>query len=296
MEIIELTGYTLEEKMSIAKKHLVNKAIHDAGLDGKDISFSDDCLRDIVTNYTRESGVRQCERIIRKLCSKAARSLVEENIKLAFNYESLDKYLGPRRFIDDEVFNEDQVGIANALAWTAYGGELMKIEAVLMPGKGKLMLTGQLGDVMKESAQAALSYARANAKEFGINNKLFNNYDLHIHVPAGGTPKDGPSAGITMLTSILSAYTQRPISCKYAMTGELNLRGEIMPIGGVKEKILAAKRNKIENVFLPVRNKHDVSGIEDVTSDIKIIWVNNAKEVLDQVLMPADEMKKVRFS
>ena len=296
MEVIELNGYTVDEKLSIAKKHLINKAIHDAGLDGKEIVMNDETLRDIITNYTRESGVRQCERIVRKLCSKAARALVEDNVTLTFNFENIDKFLGPRRFLDDETFHEDQIGIANALAWTSYGGEMMKIEAVLMPGKGKLTLTGQLGDVMKESAHAALSYARANAKEFGINNKLFTNYDLHIHVPAGGTPKDGPSAGITMLTSILSAYTQRPISCKYAMTGELNLRGEIMPIGGVKEKILAAKRNKIANVFLPLKNKPDMTGIEEVMDDITIIWVNNAKEVLDQVLMPIDELKKLRFS
>lgn len=149
---------------------------------------------------------------------------------------------------------------------------------------------------MKESAHAALSYARANSKEFGINNKLFTSYDLHIHVPAGATPKDGPSAGITMLTSILSAYTQRPISCKYAMTGELNLRGEVMPIGGVKEKILAAKRNKIEHVILPMKNKADLTGIEEVMDNIKIIWVNNAKEALDHVLMPIDDLKKLRFS
>lgn len=295
MEIIELSGYTVEEKMSIARKYLVEKSVLEAGLEGNEISIHDDVLKDIITNYTRESGVRQVERIVKKLCSKAARSLVEEKKLITFTNENLDKYLGPRRFLDDESYHEDQVGITNGLAWTSYGGEMLKIEAMLMPGKGKLMLTGQLGDVMKESAQAAMSYARAHAKEFGINNKAFTNFDLHIHVPAGAIPKDGPSAGITMLTSILSCLTSRPINGKYAMTGELNLRGEVMPIGGVKEKILVAKRNKIANVILPVKNKPDLCGIEDIVSDINVIWVNHADEVLDRVLMPTVEPKKIKM-
>ena len=178
------------------------------------------------------------------------------------------------------------MGITNGLAWTAYGGEMIKIEAVLMPGKGKLILTGQLGDVMKESAQAALSYARAHADQFGIDHKLFTHHDLHIHVPAGAIPKDGPSAGITMLTAILSVLTQRPINAHYAMTGELNLRGEVMPIGGVKEKILAAKRNKMHHVILPYKNQHDLVGIEEIANDIEVIWVNHANEVIEQVLLP----------
>jgi ATP-dependent Lon protease len=295
MEVIELSGYTLEEKMNIAQKYLVEKSVFDAGLSGNKIEFPNTVLEDIIMNYTRESGVRQVERIIRKLCSKSARSLVQEKFAINFTNENLDKFLGPRRFLEDETFNEDQIGIANALAWTSYGGEILKIEAMLMPGKGKLTLTGQLGDVMKESAHAALSYARAHAKEFGINNKAFTQYDLHIHVPAGAVPKDGPSAGITMLTSILSALTHRPISSKYAMTGELNLRGDVMAIGGVKEKILVAKRNKISNVILPIKNKPDISGIEDIITGINVIWVNHAKEVLDHVLLPMVDTKKLRI-
>jgi ATP-dependent Lon protease len=190
--------------------------------------------------------------------------------------------------MDDEVETEHAVGITNGLAWTAYGGEMIKIEAVVMPGKGKLILTGQLGDVMKESAQAALSYARSHADEFDINPKMFTNYDLHIHVPAGGVPKDGPSAGVTLLTSILSALTQRPISAEYAMTGEINLRGHVMPIGGVKEKILAAKRNKVANIILPIRNKSDIIGCEDVCKDINVIWVQHANEIINRVLMPKE--------
>lgn len=285
MEIIELSGYTLPEKASIAQRHLIEKAIEDTGLKGHNINFDKDLVEHIIQNYTRESGVRQLERTIRKLCSKLARSFVENKAVSAFNIENLDGFLGPRRFVDDDICREHQVGITNGLAWTAYGGEMLKIEAVLMPGKGKLMLTGQLGSVMKESAQAAMSYARVHAAEFGIDKNLFTEYDLHIHVPAGAIPKDGPSAGITMLTSILSVLTNRPINADYAMTGELNLCGEVMPIGGVKEKILAAKRNKISHIIFPYQNKNDLVGIEDIVQDMNVIWVRHANEVLHKVLM-----------
>lgn len=291
MEIIEVSGYTYEEKLHISKLHLINKAVHDSGLQTNDIAFSDEVLIDLITNYTRESGVRHLERILRKLCSKAARLFVEENRIITFDKTNLDRFLGPRRFLEEEEIHADQIGISNGLAWTAYGGEIIKIEAVLMPGKGKLILTGQLGDVMKESAQAALSYARSHAQEFDIPAKIFTQYDLHIHVPAGGIPKDGPSAGITLLTAILSVLTQRPINSLYAMTGELNLRGEVMPIGGVKEKILAAKRNKMTHVILPYKNRHDLVGMEEIAEDIGVIWVHHANEVLQHVLM-AQDMEK----
>ncbi len=292
MEIIDLSGYTVEEKMQIAKKHLVRKSIVDSGLENQPVKFSDAVLNNIITSYTREAGVRQCERLIRKLCSKIARTLVETKKLITVDTKNIEKYLGPRKFLADDVNHVDQIGVTNGLAWTSFGGELLKIEAVLMPGKGKLMLTGQLGDVMKESAQAALSYARAHAKDFGIHDRAFTHYDLHIHVPAGAVPKDGPSAGITMLTSILSALTDRPINAKYAMTGELNLRGEVMPIGGVKDKILAAKRNKMGHVILPSQNKNDLIGIEDVAKDINVIWVKHAHEVLEHVLMESTKTKK----
>lgn len=284
MEIIELSGYSLDEKLAIARQHLIREAIKSTGLEDQNIQITDDILQDMVLNYTRESGVRQLSRIIQKLCSKAARVLVEEKKLLTFALETIEHHLGPRRFLDDEMDDGDQIGISNGLAWTACGGEMLKIEAALMPGKGKLILTGQLGEIMKESAQAALSYARSHAKQFGIKNSMFDLHDLHIHAPAGAIPKDGPSAGITMLTAILSAFTQRPINSRYAMTGELNLRGHVMPIGGVKEKILAAKRNKISHVILPLRNKNDLIGIEDITNDIEIIWVDHADQVLERVL------------
>jgi ATP-dependent Lon protease len=264
------------------------------GLDGHEICMSDEILSDIIMNYTKEAGVRQLNRIVQKLCSKAARCFVETNKIPQFTCQTLEAYLGPRTFIEDDTEHSDMIGITNGLAWTAYGGEMIKVEAVLMPGKGKLLLTGQLGNVMKESAQAALSYARAHSKEFGIDDRLFTHYDLHIHVPAGGIPKDGPSAGVTMLTSILSALTQRPINAQYAMTGEINLRGDVMPIGGVKEKILAAKRNKMRYVILPSKNKKDIIGAEEAIKGIDVIFVNRADEILQHVLLPSENKKRVR--
>lgn len=287
MEIINLSGYTLEEKVEIAKRHLVRRALTETGLEGKGIEFSDDVLKELALNYTREAGVRNLERVIKKLCSKAARALVEERRSLVFMPENLEQHLGPKKIIDYDHSNGNEIGICNGLAWTPFGGEMIKIEAVLMPGKGKVILTGQLGDVMKESAQAALSYARAHAPEFGIDEKRFTEYDLHIHIPAGAVPKDGPSGGITLLSAILSVMTERPINAHYAMTGEINLRGKVMPIGGVKEKILAAKRNHIKTVILPMQNKNDLSGSdEDITKGIDILWVEHADEVIEKILMP----------
>lgn len=294
LEVIELSGYTIEEKLNIAKRHLVAKAITDTGLSLEDVQFSDEVIDDLIVNYTQESGVRQLERLIKKLCSKAARAIVEDNEKLVFNKDNIEKYLGPRRFNEEEFGQKDLIGISNGLAWTTYGGEILKIEAVLMPGNGKLMLTGQLGDVMKESAQAAVSYARAHAQEFNIDDKAFKTHDLHIHVPAGAIPKDGPSAGITILTAILSALTKRPINAQYAMTGELNLRGDVMPIGGLKEKILAAKRNKFTHVIAPLKNKNELREMEDAVKDIDIIWVNHADEVIKRVLEPAAVVVKTK--
>src|SRR5207244_1167265 len=237
-----------------------NKTFYD-----NNIVIGDEVIQKIITDYTRESGVRQLERLISKLCSKAARTFVETKQITGFSVENLENNLGPCRFMDDGANKNHQIGISNGLAWTVYGGEILQIEAMLMPGTGKLLLTGQLGDVMKESAQAARSYACAHAKDFGIDNKLFTQYDMHIHLPAGAVPKDGPSAGLAILTAMLSTLTNRPINSDYAMTGELNLRGEIMPIGGVKEKILAAKRNKIPYVILPRKNSHNLAELDNMT-------------------------------
>lgn len=284
MEIIQLSGYTRNEKLNIAKRHLITRAIDGAGLKKEQLKLDDRVLDAVIAGYTRESGVRQLERLICKLGAKSARSIVENNKPANFNAKNLENYLGPKMLRDEDISQIDQVGITNGLAWTAYGGEMLKIEAVLVPGKGKLILTGQLGDVMKESAQAAMSYARAHAQEFKIDPKTFANNDLHIHVPAGAVPKDGPSAGVTILTSILSVLTQKPISAKYAMTGELNLRGHVMPIGGVKEKVLAAKRNNIPHVILPEKNRQDLKDADEIIEGINIIWVQKAEEILQHVI------------
>lgn len=294
MEIIELSGYTLEEKIKIAQQHLVKKAIENAGLENNNIAIGDEVIQKIITDYTRESGVRQLERLISKLCSKAARTFVETQQITKFSADNVENHLGPCRFMDDGANKNHQIGISNGLAWTVYGGEILQIEAMLMPGTGKLLLTGQLGDVMKESAQAARSYACAHAQDFGIDNKLFTQYDMHIHLPAGAVPKDGPSAGLAILTAMLSTLTNRPINSDYAMTGELNLRGEVMPIGGVKEKILAAKRNKIPYVILPRKNSHNLAELDNMMDGIDIILVDHANDVLDKLLMPADEDKGTR--
>lgn len=286
MEIIELSGYTTQEKVAIAKNHLVQEAIMEAGLTEQNFKMDEGTLEEIITSYTRESGVRNLAQHIKKLCSKAARSLVEKKESIIISKETLEHHLGAKRFIDELTHIKNMVGITNGLAWTSFGGEVLKIEALMMPGTGKLILTGQLGDVMKESAQAAMSYARSHGKEFAIDDDKFTKYDLHIHVPAGAVPKDGPSAGITMLTSILSALTNRPIDASFAMTGELNLRGDVMPIGGVKEKLLAAKRNHMTSIILPEQNKNDYSAIKDFTDGINVIWVSHANEVLDKVLLP----------
>lgn len=285
METINLSGYSLEEKCEIARRHLIKNNTDETGIPTENFILSDELLADIVTNYTYESGVRELNRCIKKLCSKVARSVVEKAEPIHFRCENIEQYLGPRRFEQAECEKIDKIGITNGLAWTSAGGEMIKIEAVIMPGSGKLILTGRLGEVMKESAQAALSYARTHADQFGIDANRFTEYDLHIHVPAGGVPKDGPSAGITILTSILSALTKRPINAQYAMTGEIDLQGSVMAIGGVKEKILAAKRNHIPHVLLPAKNKKDLSGIEDLVSDIEITFVEHADEVLSRVLL-----------
>lgn len=286
MEIINLSSYTIQEKINIARQHLVRRAIEDTGLTGKGIEFSDDVLKELATNYTREAGVRNLERLLRKLCSKAARTLVEEKRSLIFMPENLEQHLGPKRPLDMDEDGKDQVGITNGLAWTAMGGVMMKVEAILMDGTGKVILTGQMGDVMKESAQAALSYIRAHAKQFNIDKEKFTKYDLHIHMPEGAVPKDGPSGGIAILSSILSVLTGRPINARFAMTGEINLRGKVTAIGGVKEKVLAAKRNKIKTVILPAQNKGDLIECKDIEKDIDILWVDHADEVIDKILLP----------
>lgn len=285
MEVIQIPGYTREEKIEIAKRHIINKTVLKSGLENKGFEINDDIISQIIMGYTRESGVRELERFIGKLCSKFARSLVETKKGIQFDSESIRKYLGPKRVSEDDINHIDKVGITNGLAWTPYGGEVLQVEAVIMEGHGRLILTGQLGDVMKESAQAALTYVKSHADTFSIHKEMFDKYDLHIHVPAGAIPKDGPSAGITLLSSVLSAYTGRRVNSNFAMTGELNLQGNVMPIGGLKEKILAAKRKGLQNIIIPKSNKKDLEDADQkIYNGINVFWVEDAKEVLDRVL------------
>ncbi|MFH1832272.1 MAG: endopeptidase La [bacterium] len=288
MEIIQLAGYTTDEKLAIAQKHLVTKAALDSGLETKGFTLAAKAIEEIIDGYTRESGVRQLDRNIKRLCSKQARAYVEENKKLAISETNMAEYLGPRKILKEEIINTDKIGVTNGLAWTPYGGEMLQVEAALMPGKGRLMLTGQLGDVMKESAQAALTYIRSNAKSLGLQQKAFTTNDIHIHLPAGAIPKDGPSAGITLLTSLISAFTGRKISGSYAMTGELNLQGNVLPIGGLKEKILAAKQHGLQNIIVPMLNKKDLIDMGKITEGMKIFLVENVSEVIKHVLLPLD--------
>lgn len=289
MEVIQLSGYTFEEKQQIAKKYLVKQAIEQSGMKDTNINIAQSALDTIIAEYTREAGVRHLSQLIKKLCGKAARTFVETGEVIKVSKKNIEKYLGHRKYPVERIDQKNMVGITNGLAWTSVGGVVMKIESALMPGTGKLILTGQLGDVMKESAQAALSYARSHAGEFGIPYERFTSYDLHIHLPAGAVPKDGPSAGLALLSSILSSYTGRMVNASLAMTGELNLRGEVMPIGGVKEKVLAAKQHNLSTVILPEENRGELSSIEDIIEDMKIVWVSHADEALEHILLPLVE-------
>lgn len=286
MEIIQLSGYTHEEKIEIAQRHLVQKSIANCGLDKHGIEIGRNILNKIIAGYTRESGVRELDRYIQKLCSKYARSFVETDKKIEFTDENLEHYLGPTKVSDEVYPRGNRIGVSNALAWTPFGGEVLQVEAVLMKGTGRLLLTGQLGDVMKESAQAAISYAKAHADVFGLDPKIFTDFDMHIHLPAGAVPKDGPSAGITLLSTILSVLTGRAVNGDFAMTGEMNLQGGVLPIGGVKEKLLAAKQHGLKNVILPKQNEKDIVGFTKLYDGMHLFFVERVEEVLKHVLMP----------
>ena len=284
MEIIELSSYTVEEKIEIAKRYLVPKQLKANGLTEKNASFTDGGIQFTVEGYTRESGVRTLERTVGTLCRKIAVEYADDKTlpRVKVDKKQVEKLLGAPRFTGDELRNEDEVGAVTGLAWTAVGGTTLTVEACLVDGKGELKLTGKLGDVMKESANAALTFIRANAEKYAINTELFKTKDLHVHVPEGATPKDGPSAGITMATAILSAYTGKKARCDVAMTGEITLRGKVLPIGGLKEKALAARRVGIKTVLIPFANKRDLDDIpEKVRSEIDFIPVERVEEVFN---------------
>lgn len=291
MEIISLAGYTEDEKREIAKQHLVDKQVKNHGLRKGEFSVTDEALTDVIRYYTREAGVRNLERDIAKLARKAVTKIVrKEEEKVEVTPETLEDYLGVRKHRYGLAEKEDQIGVVTGLAWTSVGGDLLQIEALRLPGKGRMKTTGKLGDVMKESIDAASSYVRSIAPEIGVKPPKFDRWDIHVHVPDGATPKDGPSAGLAMVTSIVSVLTQIPVRKDIAMTGEVSLRGNAMPIGGLKEKLLAALRGGIKTVFIPEENVKDLTDIPDnVKEGLDIIPVTHVREVLKQALVSEPE-------
>lgn len=287
MELIELSGYTEEEKVQIAKKYLVPRQRERNGLKAGDIRFTDALLRKIIRSYTREAGVRELERTIGSLCRKVGKKIVLADESMpALSVKTVEKYLGPVKFLPMAEEHISQVGRVNGLAWTAAGGEVLDTEAVTIKGKGNLILTGQLGDVMKESAETAYTYIRSRAKELGLAENFYETLDTHIHLPEGAVPKDGPSAGITMATAMASAYTGRKVRGDTAMTGEITLTGEVLPIGGVKEKVLAASQFGIKQILLPEKNRRDMEEIpKSVKEKMEFIYVKNVEDVLTHALM-----------
>ncbi|MDR6563694.1 MULTISPECIES: endopeptidase La [unclassified Arcicella] len=297
MEIIDISGYTMEEKVQIAKKHLVPKQKEEHGLENKTLTITDAALQKLIEGYTRESGVRKLEQQVGKLIRKVTKSIaMQEEYPKVIKPEEVVKLLGQEYFDKDLYETNDTAGVVTGLAWTPVGGDILFIESILNRGKGGITLSGQLGDVMKESAMAALSYLRAHADEYGIDYRIFDNYNLHVHVPAGAVPKDGPSAGITMTTSIASALTQCKVKPHLAMTGEVTLRGKVLPVGGIKEKILAAKRAGIQEIILCHKNRKDVEEITpSYISDLTFHYVDMVDEVLQIALMEEKVSKPINF-
>jgi ATP-dependent Lon protease len=294
MEIIRLPGYTLPEKLNIAKEFLIPKQLAEHGLGKKSLKIADSTVKEIINRYTREAGVRNLERAIATICRKTARQIVEEKTgKITVTKKNIADYLKAPPFYPETAGRKNEVGIATGMAWTAVGGVILFVEALKMPGKGELILTGQLGDVMQESARAAYSYVKAHAEQLGIDADAFDNYNIHIHVPAGATPKDGPSAGVAMATALASVLSGLPVRHDLAMTGEITLRGKVMPIGGVKEKLLAAVRANISNVLFPEENESDVLEVEEEHRDkVHVIYAQSIGDVLKAALIGFDQPEK----
>jgi ATP-dependent Lon protease len=295
MEVIRIAGYTEPEKLNIAKKFLVAKEMEANGLTEKNVAFSDGAILTIIRQYTREAGVRNIEREIASICRKIARKIVSEGIQdqIKVSSKAVPKYLGVPKFRHGETEGKDQIGLSTGLAWTEVGGELLVIEATIMKGTGKMVMTGKLGDVMQESVQAALTYVRSRADEFGLPEHYYKETDVHVHVPEGAIPKDGPSAGIAMVTAIASAYMKKKVRGDLAMTGEITLRGRILPIGGLKEKLLAAHRGNIKTVIIPKDNEKDLAEVPaNVIKALKIIPAEHMDEVLAVAFVKEDEIGK----
>jgi ATP-dependent Lon protease len=292
MEVIDISGYLLEEKLEIARKHLIPKQLREHGIKASQLTFTKAALQMLIEEYTRESGVRLLEKNIAKVIRSRARFIAEAlDYEKKITPEEIQKILGAPKFQKDQRITNDVAGVVTGLAWTAVGGEILFVEASLSRGKGLLTMTGNLGDVMKESATIAYEYLKAHSEWLEINPDIFQKYNLHIHIPEGATPKDGPSAGITLLTAITSAFTQRKVRDKIAMTGEITLRGKVLPVGGIKEKILAAKRAKIDTIILSQENEKDIKEIPDkYITGLKFVYVNSMIEVLKFALL--DELVK----
>ncbi|OFV88336.1 MAG: endopeptidase La, partial [Acidobacteria bacterium RBG_16_70_10] len=293
MEVIRLSGYTEYEKLEIAKRHLVPKQLDEHGLTPEHLVFTDRALRALINTYTREAGLRNLEREIAAIARKVARKVAEGETRPArITPAALPRYIGAPKILPEERLKKDAIGIATGLAWTATGGDVLFVEALVMKGKGRLTLTGHLGEVMKESAQAALSYARSRAKEYGIRDDYFATHDLHVHVPEGAIPKDGPSAGVTMATAMISAFTLRPVRCSVAMTGEITLRGQVLPIGGLKEKILAARRIGIDTMVCPEPNRKELDEVPaHLRRGMTFHLVEDVEQVLRLALAPPPETR-----
>lgn len=287
MELIEIAGYTENEKEHIAKEHLIPKQMEENGIEKGKLTIQSAALKKIINNYTKEAGVRNLERTIGQICRKTARLIIEEDKKkVTVTSKNLSDFLGKEHFNYLMANKKDEIGISRGLAWTQVGGDTLQIEVNVMPGKGELMLTGQLGDVMKESAQAGITYIRSIASDYKVEPEFFQENDIHVHIPEGAVPKDGPSAGITMATAILSAIIKKPVRADLAMTGEITLRGRVLPIGGLKEKLLAAKYAKIKEVLVPAENKPDIQELDkEITDGLTITFVSSMKEVLNKALV-----------
>lgn len=294
MELIEITSYTENEKFHIAKEHLWTKQVEKNGLNPTKISITDEALRKVISGYTREAGVRGLERKLGEICRKAARETLEKKKKsVKITEENLEKYLGKVRYTIQTLNDSDEIGIVRGLAWTSVGGDTLQIEVNTMPGRGEFRLTGQLGDVMKESAQAGISYIRSVSEQYRISDEYFRKHDIHIHIPEGAVPKDGPSAGVTMVTAMISAITKIPVRADVAMTGEITLRGRVLPIGGLKEKLLAAKNAGMKIVFVPAKNKADVEEIsEEIKNGLDIRYAETMEDILPTALTGKISEKK----
>ena len=289
MEIIELPSYTREEKFQIAKRYLVPKQIKRHGLNGRSCRIYDEALYDLIDHYVREAGVRTLERQIASLCRKSAKMIVSGERKSCYiSAKMMENMLGPQKYKDDEMEKEDLVGVVNGLAWTSVGGEILQAEVAVVEGSGKLELTGSLGDVMKESAHAAITCVRGLCDRYGIDKDFYKNKDIHIHFPEGAVPKDGPSAGVTITTALVSALSGMPVRHDVAMTGEITLRGRVLPIGGLREKTMAAYRNGMKTVLIPAANEADLYEVDPVVKEhIQFVTAREITTVLDHALLPA---------